>query len=321
MKEEWKLSTYPELMPDTYYVSNLGRVKTLDKLLHPSLHHSGYMHMNLKSKTGKWKYFVVHRLVAWEFVSGRTDERCYVNHIDADKSNNNATNLEWVTPRENIMHAEQMGLRPHFYGENNKSSRWKESDIRRVCEVLVKNKGMINDTISDLAKEGIIINKHKLDKIKSKEIWWTISDEYFSYGYLLVNKKLDESIVRLICITLLEFDGDIVKTYDKVRTVDDSVNLKQIRMIKFKYSWSEISDEYFEPDRFPHAFKLLTDDDVEAICQSLVKNRGNINKVYVELTDKIDGLTKRKIAHIKYKDMHVSISDKYFKKNEFFRMK
>lgn len=61
-------------------------------------------------KNGKTKTFTVHRLVASVFVSGRSDERRWVNHIDGDARNNHADNLEWVTPQENHQHAMENGL-------------------------------------------------------------------------------------------------------------------------------------------------------------------------------------------------------------------
>lgn len=46
----------------------------------------------------------LHVLVARAFIPNPLG-KCEVNHIDCDKSNNNVTNLEWVTKRENIQHA------------------------------------------------------------------------------------------------------------------------------------------------------------------------------------------------------------------------
>ena len=43
----------------------------------------------------------VHRLVAEAFIEKPDDERCWVDHIDGNRSNNNVENLRWVTPSEN----------------------------------------------------------------------------------------------------------------------------------------------------------------------------------------------------------------------------
>ena len=45
----------------------------------------------------------VHRLVAESFLDKPNDEKCWVDHIDGNRSNNNVDNLRWVTPSENAM--------------------------------------------------------------------------------------------------------------------------------------------------------------------------------------------------------------------------
>ena len=48
----------------------------------------------------------VHRAICWAFnPNTNSKERTQVNHIDGNPHNNAANNLEWVTPRENLQHA------------------------------------------------------------------------------------------------------------------------------------------------------------------------------------------------------------------------
>jgi hypothetical protein len=68
----------------------------------------GYLYTNLtKDKTKK--KVKIHRIVAEAFIPNPL-KLPEVNHINGDKSDNRACNLEWVTRRENIAHAYKTGL-------------------------------------------------------------------------------------------------------------------------------------------------------------------------------------------------------------------
>lgn len=61
-----------------------------------------YLEVSL-SKNGKRRVCLLHRLVAIAFLPIDV-YRTQVNHINEDKSDNRASNLEWVTPSENNSH-------------------------------------------------------------------------------------------------------------------------------------------------------------------------------------------------------------------------
>lgn len=108
-----------------YEVSNLGRVRSLDrlctgtkpricngKLLRPRTQKLGYREVSLW-KDARPKYINVHRLVAKAFIPN-PNSLPMVNHIDGDKGNNVVINLEWVDDRMNKQHAIDIGRITRF---------------------------------------------------------------------------------------------------------------------------------------------------------------------------------------------------------------
>lgn len=97
--EEWRpIQNFPN-----YDVSNLGNIKniTTHKMLKPCVK-SGYYHVSLVNNENK-QNFKVHRLVALAFIEN-PENKSDVNHKDKNKLNNNLSNLEWMTRRENNIH-------------------------------------------------------------------------------------------------------------------------------------------------------------------------------------------------------------------------
>lgn len=108
--EQWK--RHPNF--DKYAISNLGRIwsENSQKVMSPFKQNSGYWQIQIVDNNGKSTRFLVHRLVALVWIPNPTNKP-YVNHIDGDKTNNTAINLEWVTNSENIKHARKTGLNPY----------------------------------------------------------------------------------------------------------------------------------------------------------------------------------------------------------------
>lgn len=93
-----------------YQISNFGNVKNIqtNKLLIGDTNNAGYRRVMLYNPIKK--RFFIHRLVALHFCDG-VDDKKVVNHIDGDKLNNKAENLEWVTHSQNDLHAYKLNLR------------------------------------------------------------------------------------------------------------------------------------------------------------------------------------------------------------------
>ena len=86
-----------------YEVSNYGKIKSLkyDKYLKCDTSNLYYSIMLYDQKSKKGIRLQVHRIVAFVFVEGRTKVNNIVNHLDENKLNNRASNLEWTTRRLN----------------------------------------------------------------------------------------------------------------------------------------------------------------------------------------------------------------------------
>ena len=107
MEEIWKEIKF---LDGKYEVSNRGRVRNAKtkRLLKLSPSKRGYLVFSC-IVDGKHKLVNVHKCVAIEFVPN-PNNLPQVNHIDGNKTNPDATNLEWVTAKENNLHARRTGL-------------------------------------------------------------------------------------------------------------------------------------------------------------------------------------------------------------------
>ncbi len=136
MKEIWKDVRGYE---GSYQVSNFGRVKSLGrykenhsklqyiperiKTLHERIDkgkQTGYL-VTILYKNNNGKNCYVHRLVAEAFVPNPENKQT-VNHINGDKHDNRAENLEWNTYQENNIHAYKTGLNDEKHRRNCKGS-------------------------------------------------------------------------------------------------------------------------------------------------------------------------------------------------------
>jgi hypothetical protein len=104
-------------------VSDDGKIYTLDhsylrkngrldnrkgKQLRPSVDKYGYERVVL-TKDGIRKTYSVHKLIALAFIPN-PENKTTINHIDGNKRNNNVSNLEWATEKENQNHKWKNGL-------------------------------------------------------------------------------------------------------------------------------------------------------------------------------------------------------------------
>jgi hypothetical protein len=131
-EEEWR-----QILDLPFEASSIGRVRRLGgsgKPLKQRLHLKGkrgrwVIRLTIPFTGGKQKHWIVSRAVATAFL-GPIPDGMHVNHKDGNRRNNNISNLEIVTPAENMAHAVRTGLIP--FGARNSNAKLNARLVRRI---------------------------------------------------------------------------------------------------------------------------------------------------------------------------------------------
>ena len=154
----------------SYEISNKGNVRRIHKkgtyyILKSYFDKTtGYCHINL-SKNGVVKHRSVHSLVLETF-TGKRPKKHVANHKDCNKTNNNISNLEWITKSGNFIHAIENGkakVLPPMVGEQHARAKLSEKDVLEIRRLHKENKldykqlasmfSVSDFTISDIIKK------------------------------------------------------------------------------------------------------------------------------------------------------------------------
>lgn len=165
-----------ENLEGQYQVSNLGRVKSLERVITRSngwplrikekilkQHDNGKGYMLVKMDK---RFVAVHRIVAKHFLDN-PQNLPEVDHIDGRRGNNESTNLEWVTKSENMKRSHARGARvcPDIKGDKNPGSKLTE---REVIEIRKRHKEGAKQV--EIAKD-FGINFRTVSQIVNRSIW------------------------------------------------------------------------------------------------------------------------------------------------------
>ncbi|HBW57840.1 MAG TPA: hypothetical protein DEF27_08565 [Oscillatoriales bacterium UBA8482] len=130
---------------------------------------AGYRQISCYGKT-----FLVHRVV-WEAFNGEIPQGLQINHIDGNKANNSLSNLELVTPAENIRHAVKTGLKQGKSAETNSMAKLTNEQYLEIIHDLVN--GATNQEVADkygLHSRYISLIRHRK---RLKSVWQQFENE------------------------------------------------------------------------------------------------------------------------------------------------
>jgi hypothetical protein len=125
---------------DRYAVSANGEIWSyvghIPRKLKPDLV-KGYHRVTLFDSNKRTR-MPVHRIVALTYILN-PENRPQVNHIDGNKINNAAINLEWMTSKENCAHALEEGLYKTAVGEQYNRSDLTDMEVLQIRSVWEEN--------------------------------------------------------------------------------------------------------------------------------------------------------------------------------------
>jgi hypothetical protein len=124
---------------ENYSVAEDGRVfnnKTGRELKYTYIN-TGYRRVGICRNNKQIKH-LVHRLVAEAYVPNPDNKPC-VNHLDKNKLNNHASNLEWCTSQENHRHSWANGRKSKKISPETIAKREATKKANREAKLLTNN--------------------------------------------------------------------------------------------------------------------------------------------------------------------------------------
>lgn len=206
----------------------------------------GYRKYSITFDDGTHKEMFAHRLVAEAFVENADKQyKTFVNHIDGNKLNNIATNLEWVTPSENNYHAYEtnlsVGKKPHkegvdvFKGDYLEGSSFKElteEDVHVICKLLCEGYRDVDiSRMTNYPRRSINYLRHKDERFFPE-----ITKQY-DYSFKKEDRMSPEQVVQ-IC-EVLEIGKGVMETSRYF-----GLNRKKVGNIHSRKTFKDISKKY-----------------------------------------------------------------------------
>lgn len=159
------------------------------KYLANTLHHTGYLIVCLSKNKGK-KNLTVHKIVALTYLG---ESNLIINHKNGNKTDNNVSNLEYCTHKQNNHHARAIGLTKTRYGEDCGNSKFSKEEIVHIRHLFF-NEGMQQFEIANKFNT----TKSNIYRILSREVWRHLNDGFPPHvGALGNNQKTYKNRIQI----------------------------------------------------------------------------------------------------------------------------
>ena len=222
-----------------------------------------YPRINISYNKDKVFQKNIHRVLGEIFLPDFKKE-LYVNHKDAKMYNSFVSNLEMVTPQENVIHASTKGLIGRAYNDE---------EIHKLCKLL-ENENDLQIIQKEMEWEKLDIKTiyRLIYRICNKEHWKHISSLYDLSKYQPVDttpRKYNEEDIHKVCQLLQDTNKPNTEISDI--TGIPGYTVQGIRIGK---QWKHISIQYNINYKQLH-FKL-PEEKLHKICKLLEEGKTNV---------------------------------------------
>lgn len=152
-------------LENLYTVSSKGRISRVKsgKILKPHVNKKGYLSIALCKKCRYTKAYI-HRLVLMAFTTSHLKQ---VNHKNGIKADNTLENLEWVSARENLLHAcRTLGVRT---GSNHWNAKLDDASVAEMRSAHSSGESVMSIT------RRFTVSHATVSRILSGKIWRQIN--------------------------------------------------------------------------------------------------------------------------------------------------
>lgn len=250
-----------------YVIFENGKIYSLktNKFLKPSVDTKGYLKVQLSDTFGIIKTYRVHVLVAKAFIKNDDPKnKIHVHHKDENKQNPDVSNLEWVTPKENLHYSIETGTWKCCKGEDSGRAILTDEQVKRICRQLESGE-LTQEEISRI--NGV--PNYLIHEIRLGHNWTHISKNYNISNCKIENPYTPIEDVKKIC-ELLSSNKYTISEISKIT----GINYNIILDIKNKRVFKNISknyniDNFNNISRYPKELK-------ESVRQLILKGYKNI---------------------------------------------
>jgi NTP pyrophosphatase (non-canonical NTP hydrolase) len=127
---------------------------------------SGYLLVNFKNRSVRY-----HHVIGF-YIFGERMVGKQINHINGNKKDNRAVNLEIMTPSENVRHSYETGLKKILRGEQVSAAKLTETDVVNIRRL--RKEGL---TLNQIA-EKYNIQFQTVSKIVNRKAWAHVPDNF-----------------------------------------------------------------------------------------------------------------------------------------------